>query len=629
MVNNKEKKYVSDYPHLIAEWDWELNTIDPYKITHGSTKHAHWICMQKHKFSARIDHRTIMGSGCPYCAGKLPIPGQNDLATTHPYLIVEWDYEKNTKKPEDYLAGSNSKASWICRECGNHWDTSIYHRAIKNSKCPECMRIQRGKTKTQTTIALHGSLADVYPKLAAQWDYSKNGELKPTDVHSNSKSRVWWLCEKGHSWSAIIQNRVTGNGCPVCSGKAVLIGFNDLETTFPDIAAQWHPTKNEKLLPSMVTARSGKRVWWLCPTCNEDYRAIIYSRTSQGNGCPVCANKVVRVGINDLATTHPHIAKEWHPTKNGILKPTDIVAGSNSHFWWRCEKGHSWRATANDRKSGRGCPYCNNEHSSSFPEQLLYYYLQQTTCAINRHKLSGREIDIYLPTLNIGIEYNGQYYHQNRKQQDAEKYDFLRSQGVRIIVVHEGDQEFVDGDNIFYRYKNSDYLNLDRVVYQVLELCALPAVDVDIQRDRPKIYEQFIFQEKLNSIAVKYPWLIEEWDYERNGKLTPWLVSYGSHKRIHWKCRKCNYHWLAVAYSRKTSGCPRCANRVVVPGKNDLATTHPYLLSEWDYDKNTILPTEVIAGSQRYAWWQCEHKHSWKAQIISRKNGTGCPICNK
>ena len=134
VANNKEKKYVSDYPHLIAEWDWELNTIDPHKITHGSTKHAHWICRQKHKFSARIDHRTIMGSGCPYCAGKLPIPGQNDLATTHPYLIVEWDYEKNTKKPEDYLAGSNTTVSWICQECGNHWDTSIYHRAIKNSK---------------------------------------------------------------------------------------------------------------------------------------------------------------------------------------------------------------------------------------------------------------------------------------------------------------------------------------------------------------------------------------------------------------------------------------------------------------------------------------------------------------
>ena len=564
VANNKEKKYVSDYPHLIAEWDWELNTIDPHKITHGSTKHAHWICRQKHKFSARIDHRTIMGSGCPYCAGKLPIPGQNDLATTHPYLIVEWDYEKNTKKPEDYLAGSNSKASWICRECGNHWDTSIYHRAIKNSKCPECMRIQRGKTKTQTTIDLHGSLADVYPKLAAQWDYSKNGELKPTDVHSNSKSRVWWLCEKGHSWSATIQNRVAGNGCPVCSGKAVLIGFNDLETTFPDIAAQWHPTKNENLLPSMVTTRSGKRVWWLCPTCNEDYRAIIYSRTSQGSGCPVCANKVVRVGINDLATTHPHIAKEWHPTKNGILKPTDIVAGSNSHFWWRCEKGHSWHATANDRKSGRGCPYCNNEHSSSFPEQLLYYYLQQTTSAINRHKLLGREIDIYLPTLNIGIEYNGQYYHQNRKQQDAEKYDFLRSQGVRIIVVHEGNQELVDGDNIFYRYKNSDYLNLDRVVYLILELCALPAIDVDIQRDRPQIYEQYLLQEKLNSIAAKYPWLIEEWDYERNGKLTPWLVSYGSQKRVHWICRKCDYRWSAVVYSRKNRGCPQCAKYRIV-----------------------------------------------------------------
>ena len=83
-----------------------------------------------------------------------------------------------------------------------------------------------------------------------------------------------------------------------------------------------------------------------------------------------------------------------------------------------------------------------------------------------------------------------------------------------------------------------------------------------------------------------------------------------------------------MAHTRKTSGCPCCANRVVVAGINDLSTTHPKLAEEWDYEKNDKKPTDVVAGSHLYAWWICKDGHSWKAQIKSRAKGTGCPKCN-
>ena len=86
--------YISDIPHLFKEWDFEKNSelgYSPYKMTHGSTKTVFWVCEKGHHFEARIDHRCIMKSGCPYCAGKKPIVGENDFATCCPELLKEWD----------------------------------------------------------------------------------------------------------------------------------------------------------------------------------------------------------------------------------------------------------------------------------------------------------------------------------------------------------------------------------------------------------------------------------------------------------------------------------------------------------------------------------------------------------
>lgn len=117
----------------------------------------------------------------------------------------------------------------------------------------------------------------------------------------------------------------------------------------------------------------------------------------------------------------------------------------------------------------------------------------------------------------------------------------------------------IDGDTIYYNSKEHEYLSLTWVIEYITKMLNLPMPDIDINRDRTKILEQYVIKEKENSLAVKYPWTIKEWDYERNGRLTPYLVSYGSHKKIHWICQKCGYRWESVAYTRKTSGCPICA----------------------------------------------------------------------
>ena len=118
----------------------------------------------------------------------------------------------------------------------------------------------------------------------------------------------------------------------------MLEGFNDLTTTEPQLAKEWHPTRNAGLEPTEVTSGSNKKVWWQCITHpDHEWQARPLTRTG-GSGCPICGAKKVLEGFNDLTTTEPQIAKEWHPTRNDDLKPTEVTRGSGKKIWWQCNK---------------------------------------------------------------------------------------------------------------------------------------------------------------------------------------------------------------------------------------------------------------------------------------------------
>jgi len=136
-----------------------------------------------------------------------------------------------------------------------------------------------------------------------------------------------------------------------------------LSISRPDVAAQWHPTKNGDLTPDKVVAGSHKKVWWTCSEGpDHEWEATLKNRTSgRGRGCPFCAGQRLSV-TNSLATQFPEIAAQWHPTKNGALTPDMVVAGSNKKVWWKCPEGpdHEWEATLSSRTSGTDCPRCNS-----------------------------------------------------------------------------------------------------------------------------------------------------------------------------------------------------------------------------------------------------------------------------
>lgn len=311
---------------------------DPSTVTVSSNKKLEWKCPKDHVWTAKPSDRTASGtSDCPVCSGKKILSGFNDLQTTHPDLAKEalgWD-------PTGIQAGSKKNLAWRCSN--NHeWVARVSARALQGSGCRKCGRKSGVKRPTTASAKrLLPSISSISEELASEafgWDPSK------VSIGSNMKKS--WKCKKGHIWVAVVNSRAKGRGCPVCAGKAVLAGENDLATSNPSLALEafgWDP--------SSFTENSNKSVSWRCKL-GHTWEARIASRTN-GRGCPICAGQVVLAGFNDLYTTHPDIAHEalgW--------SPDGITAGSELKKKWRCSENHIYVSTVKDRTQGHGCPSC-------------------------------------------------------------------------------------------------------------------------------------------------------------------------------------------------------------------------------------------------------------------------------
>jgi glutaredoxin len=288
-------------------------------------------------------------NGYRYCYGKNVFnPGVNDLLTINPKLAAEWDYEKNNGlKPEDVSANTRTKAWWRC-EKGHNYKAIISNRN-NGTGCPICAN--------KLLLKGYNDLLTVDPELCKTWDYEKNAPLMPDELVANSPQIVWWYCHiQRQSWQASVLSRRQGAGCPYCSGKAVLIGFNDFKTKCPNLADEWDYEKNNLLRPEQVTIRAIAKVWWKCKK-GHSYISRVYNRYN-GSGCPYCAGNLPIVGETDLATVRPELVPEWDYDKNFLKRPEYFTSQSNMKVWWVCKEGHSWETFIYDRHNGTGCPYC-------------------------------------------------------------------------------------------------------------------------------------------------------------------------------------------------------------------------------------------------------------------------------
>lgn len=416
------------------------------------------------------------------------------LSTSRPDLASQFHPEKNHDLSPEHISDSHTgKIWWIC-ELGHEWQDTPRNRAKNPAPmCPKC-----------------NSLACSHPNLAKEWHPSKNGTTTPFDVTSGSHYNAWWKCplENDHEWQSIIRVRVAGTGCQVCN-KRVATPSNCLKTTHPHIAAEWDHMANKNLgiTPTTVTEICRTTVNWICQKNPlHKWSADVRSRASTNTKCPYCTNRKVSTE-NSLAFTHPEIAGQWHPTKNGDLTPEQVTRGSEIKVWWKCPAGkdHEWEAYVYSRTSGRTCPYCLNRKTAP-----------------------------------------------------------------------------------------------------------------------------------SNCLATTHPIIAEEWDYKKNFPLTPYDVTGGSINKVHWKCNKAPDHeWKAQINSRVIRSingqgkCPCCQGKKAVLS-NCLATIRPDIAEEWDLSSNSNTPYNITPGSSQKVIWKCKNnqEHTWQATVSDRVNGHGCPYCN-
>ena len=444
------------YPEVANLWHPAKNEdITPHDITpHSSKKRIWWQCKvnPEHVWDQVPAVLTGMGCGCPYCAGQRFSP-ERSLAAIAPHLVPEWDEERNKKRADEVMAKGGSSDWWICtRDSRHRWKEGRANRINKGVGCPFCSNKRASPTN---------NLAVLYPDIAAQWHPTKNGNKKPEDYPAGSYKRGWWQCPVAddHEWSGVIGERTTQGkkSCPFCLGRKVSV-TNSLLTTRPEIAAEWHPTKNGDLTPDKVTNGTHSKFWWKCPVADDhEWEASPDSRTR--TGCPCCAGQKI-VPSNSLAATRPEIAAEWHPTKNGKLTPSDVMRGSDEKAWWLCsrDESHIWKTRIASRGAhSSGCPKCTKKNQwkvfqfmqELFPDQKILFDFKHHEM---RHDSSNypMELDIWIPEMNLAIEYQGEQHFwdvevikgwkisqdlltlQNRDQQ---KRDACKEKGIRLLEI--------------------------------------------------------------------------------------------------------------------------------------------------------------------------------------------------
>lgn len=318
---------------------------DPSKYSIGTSKTLPWKCEKGHIWETRIIHRTTSGTGCPFCWGRFPIVGETDLAFTHPEIAAlahGWD-------PTKVSAGSEKKMEWCCA-LGHIWTAQVF-ALLHGNRCPYCAN--------NKVLIGYNDLLTTHPDLASETTIENS-----QSVTAGSNKLLDWRCALGHEYKASAHTRASSRatGCPVCAGKQVVIGINDLNSTHPTLATEAYEWD-----PKSLTSGSNKKVRWKCHL-HHVWSAKVNSRALAGNGCPTCANQVLLKGFNDLRSTHPEIAEE----ANGWDAST-FISSKGRKFSWKCSQGHQWMAEIDSRKAGRNCPTCARFGFDPNSDGFLYF----------------------------------------------------------------------------------------------------------------------------------------------------------------------------------------------------------------------------------------------------------------
>lgn len=305
-------------------------------------------------------------------------------------------------------------------------------------------------------------LITTHPKIAQEWNSKKSGALRPEDVTATSRQKVWWCCDQGHEYQISIHSRVRSNGCKICQRlihveKTRLTKLNkskSLAAAQPQLIIEWDYRKNTPVTPHHISHKSHRLIWWKC-TEGHSWQSTP-QRRSRGDGCPECYKQnrgdIVRLarlkkaGIS-FAQAYPELLKEWD-YENNVRSPDQLAPKSNYRATWHCQYGHTWEATITNRTHNHSnCPECNPQ-SSRIEVYLLCEIRSIFPDAQWRRLIDGVECDIFIPKINLGIEVDGQYWHDNKLQKDIVKTNYFTDRGINLIRVRDNTLPAIEGSQI-------------------------------------------------------------------------------------------------------------------------------------------------------------------------------------
>jgi len=554
------KSTLEDYPKLVSEFHPTKNgDASPKDFTRGSSKRVWWICSKGHEWEAIIANRTHINNptNCPYCAGQ-KVSNENSLQFNFPELAKEWHPTKNgNKTPKDFTQKSGKEVWWICDK-GHEYSSRVSDRTLIGNNCPYC---------SNHRVSKDNNLSVTHTELVKEWHPTKNGDKKPSDFTYGTATKVWWKCiAKGHEWETAIHDRTsTGSNCPYCSNQKIG-DDNNLKVLFPEIAAEWHPTKNGDKKPENFASGSNNiKIWWQCSKGHE-WDAVIQSRT-RGTNCPKCKMQTSKPEfriLSELETIFDNV-KSRHRIKNNeidiFIEDINVGVEYDGSHW------HKDKETIDKKK---------NEFLSSLGVELF---------RVRRSPL--KEI-----TLNDII---------------VEDDDLKKTDLNKLI------NKIADSSDEVLKTKINDYLQSKEFV------------DEDSYKKYLSYFPSPIPEKSLTSLEADF---VKEWNFTKNHPLKPEQFSTNSNHKVWWICDK-GHEWESIINNRfKGTDCPYCSGRFATT-ENNLAVLYPELVKEWHPTKNgDESPENFKIKSQRKVWWICSEGHEYESIPRNRTEGIACPYCS-
>lgn len=267
----------STHPDVAREFDVAMNFgLTASDISASSRTKYNWRCPFGHSYSSTASNRTSAKSKCPVCLQRIVVAGVNDVATTHPHIVATWHPSYLTLVPPSTVThGSNKVIDWLC-ENEHEYSMRLWER-VSGGGCSQCSRMTNQKSEFNLRIT--------HPAIAAEWHPALNGERQPDDFTHGSKESACWLCPAGHEYWTRIERRTRGYNCKVCSRRTLVPNVNDLATTEPILATEYHPYMNRR--GAEETLAGTERHWWLCKAHgHKTQQAMVHRRKSRG--CAEC-----------------------------------------------------------------------------------------------------------------------------------------------------------------------------------------------------------------------------------------------------------------------------------------------------------------------------------------------------